>query len=288
MRYLVRAFLMASLCAACSSGSPRGGSAGGSGGEAETGGAGGGNGGKGGKGGSTGGGGGGVAGGGGLGGAQSGGGSGGTGGAGGTGGTVSADAAAMDGGSVAADGGGGSADGGASADGPPKLEECPNPSIDRITAWNATGEGTTKPMGGSLLVKEGDHYVAKQEFVGGGWHVLEVFIGNTFEFMVDLSKSTGFTLTYSSTADLWLQLRPAFHYDGGAQWVTKIPSTGGQLQTRTFSFDPAQWVTIDLGKPGWTYAMALKAARGFLFVGDKPNLIAFYSLRIYGYVPMCR
>ena len=34
--------------------------------------------------------------------------------------------------------------------------------------------------------------------------------------------------------------------------------------------------------------MARKAARGFLFVGDKPNLIAFYGLRIDGYVPMCR
>jgi hypothetical protein len=118
--------------------------------------------------------------------------------------------------------------------------------------------------------------------------VLEVFIGNTFEFQVDLSQSAGFTLTYSSTADLWLQLRPAFHYDGGAQWVTKIPSTGGEMRRQEFSFAASNWTTIALGKPSWTYAAALKAARGFLFVGDKPNTIAFSGLRIDGYIPMCR
>jgi hypothetical protein len=34
--------------------------------------------------------------------------------------------------------------------------------------------------------------------------------------------------------------------------------------------------------------MALKAARGFLFVGDQANSIVFSSLRIDGYVPVCK
>jgi hypothetical protein len=173
-------------------------------------------------------------------------------------------------------------------DAAPALQECPKPSIDRITAWNATGEGTTRPMSGSLLVKEGDHYVAKQEFVGGGWHVLEVFIANAYGASADLTNSATFTLTYSSTADLWVQMRPSNHYSGGAQWVTKIPSTGGQVMKQTFSLDPASWTSIALGKPSWPYADARKAACGFVFVGDKPNVIAFYGLRIDGYVPMCR
>ena len=180
------------------------------------------------------------------------------------------------------------ADSAASADAEAPLMECPKPSIDRITAWNATGEGSTKPMSGSLLVKEGDHYIAKQEFVGGGWHVLEVFIANAYGAMADLSKSASFTLTYSSTNDLWLQMRAANHYSGGAQWVTKIPSTGGQMMKQTFSLDASQWTTIELGKPGWTYEEARKAACGFVFVGDKPNMITFYGLRFDGYVPMCR
>jgi hypothetical protein len=275
MKYL-RPLLITALLCACSSSAPRTGS-GGSGGDEDTGGSGGSSSNTGGKP-ATGG----------SGGQPATGGSPGTGGrgdTGGSGGSASPDAGAPD---AASRPDATSSSDLASGDAEEKLMECPKPSIDRITAWNATGEGTTKPMSGSLLVKEGDHYVAKQEFVGGGWHVLEVFIGNTFEFSVDLSKSTGFTLTYSSTNDLWLQLRPAFHYDGGAQWVTKIPSTGGQMMKQTFSFDPSKWVTIDLGKPSWTYDMARKAARGFLFVGDKPNLIAFYGLRIDGYVPMCR
>jgi hypothetical protein len=277
MKY-ARPLLITALLCACSSSSPRTGS-GGSGGDEDTGGSGGSSSATGGKPGT-----------GGSGGSSSAtGGSPGTGGGGDTGGSVgsgSPDAGPSDA-AARSDATSGS-DLATGGDAEEKLMECPKPSIDRITAWNATGEGTTKPMSGSLLVKEGDHYVAKQEFVGGGWHVLEVFIGNTFEFSVDLSKSTGFTLTYSSTNDLWLQLRPAFHYDGGAQWVTKIPSTGGQMMKQTFSFDPSKWVTIDLGKPSWSYDMARKAARGFLFVGDKPNLIAFYGLRIDGYVPMCR
>jgi hypothetical protein len=284
----VRSFLIGALVlSACSSSSPRTTGAG-TGGETQTGGAGGGE--AGGSGGSTSGTGGKSA----TGGSPGSGGDSATGGSPGTGGSVATGGSPGTGGQNATGGSGGvipDAGGGpdgAAGDAQPALMECPKPSVDRFTAWNATGEGTTKPMSGSLLVKEGDHYVAKEEFVGSGWHVLELFLGNTFDFMVDFGQSSGFTLTYSSTNDLWLQLRPAFHYDGGAQWVTKIPSTNGQKVTQTFSFDPTKWVTIDLGKPTWTYDMARKASRGFLFVGDKPNLIAFYSLRIDGYVPMCR
>jgi hypothetical protein len=278
MKYLPSFLLGALVLSACSSSAPSRTATGGSGGDEETGGSGGPSTGTGGK----------TA----TGGASGTGGKTATGGSTGTGGDTATGGSGGGGGPTDPDGGASDArasvDMAAAADAEPKLEECPKPSIDRITAWNATGEGTTKPMSGSLLVKEGDHYVARQEFVGGDWHVLEVFIGNTFEFMVDLSKSAGFTLTYSSTNDLWLQLRPAFHYDGGAQWVTKIPSTAGKMVTQTFSFDPSKWVTIDLGKPTWTYDMARKAARGFLFVGDKPNIIAFQGLRIDGYVPVCR
>jgi hypothetical protein len=276
MKY-VRSFLIGALVlSACSSSSPRTGG-GGSGGQEETGGSGGSTstGGKMATGGSQG-----------TGGAS-------TGGATGTGG-ASTGGATGTGGQSATGGSGGSGtpdagpDAMAAGDAGPTLMECPKPSIDRITAWNATGEGTTKPMSGSLLVKEGDHYVAKQEFVGGGWHVLEVFIANAYGASADLTNDASFTLTYSSTSDLWLQMRASNHYSGGAQWVTKIPSTGGQKMTATFSLDPSKWTTIELGKPSWSYAEARQKACGFVFVGDKPNMIAFWSLRFEKYVPMCR
>jgi hypothetical protein len=276
MKY-VRSFLIGALVlSACSSSSPRT-NGGGTGGEEETGGSGGSTstGGKTATGGSPG-----------TGGAS-------TGGSPGTGGASTGGATGTGGASTGGSGGsvpdaGSAADTGAAPDGGTALMECPKPSIDRITAWNATGEGTTKPMSGSLLVKEGDHYVAKQEFVGGDWHVLEVFIANAYGSSADLTNDASFTLTYSSTNDLWLQMRASNHYSGGAQWVTKIPSTGGQKMTQTFSLDPSKWTTIELGKPSWTYAEARQKACGFVFVGDKPNVIAFWSLRFEKYVPMCK
>ncbi|HXI56611.1 MAG TPA: hypothetical protein VNO55_11170, partial [Polyangia bacterium] len=143
-------------------------------------------------------------------------------------------------------------------------------------------------MSGTLLVKDGTRYVAKEQFLKNEWHVMEVLIGNNFNTQVDLSNSKGFTLTYSSTADLWIQMRPGFHYSGGAQWVIKVPNTAGMLKTQSFSLDAAAWGTISLGKPTWTYAMARAAVRGFVFVGDMPNVITISGLRIDGYIPMCR
>jgi hypothetical protein len=188
------------------------------------------------------------------------------------------------------DGASSSGDGAAGApDGPAASMECSQPSIDRITWWQATGEGTTVPMkeGTSLLVKEGDHYLAREQFLKNEWHVLEVIITNVFGKSVDLSRSTGFTLTYNTTADLYIQLRPGFGYDGGDKWVILIPSSGGQDRTATFPF--TGWTTIDeLGKPSYTFARALAAAEGFVFVGKTPNTVTLKSLRIDGYTPACK
>ena len=172
------------------------------------------------------------------------------------------------------------------------MQECPKPSVSRITMWNATGEGTTAPMSGTLLVQEGDHYVAREQFLPNGgsdpWHVLEILIGNVFDFSVDLSGSSGFTMTYSSTGDLLMQMRPAAHWDGGAQWVTRIPSTGGMVRRQTFPFASAQWIVSSLGTPTWTYAMALADVRGLVLIGNTTNTIAISELSIDGYTPICR
>ena len=211
----------------------------------------------------------------------------GSGGNGGSGGTVTTD------GPPASDGDAGSPPAGDAPitdpdAGLPPLQECTTPSIDRIQYFGASGEGTTIPMNGTLLVKEGNRYVAKEQFLRSEWHVMEVLIGNTFSTQVDLTTSKGITLTWSATADLWIQMRPGFHYGGGAQWATKIPNTAGLVKTQFFSLDPAQWTGDLLGKPTWSYAMARAAVRGLVFVGNMPNVITISGLRIDGYVPMCR
>jgi hypothetical protein len=184
---------------------------------------------------------------------------------------------------------GGSAGADAATTPPAPLTECPgSPSIDRLQQWLASGEGLTVPATGSLLVADGSRYDAKVQFVGSDWHVVVVWVGNQFEAQADFSGASGFTLTYSASDDLYVQLRPASHWSGGDKYVVAIPSTGGQIQTRTFSFDANAWTTLpELGVPNYPFSDAIKEVRGFVFVGNTPNTLDFRGLRIDGFVPTC-
>jgi hypothetical protein len=169
----------------------------------------------------------------------------------------------------------------------PPVEECMGtPSVDRFTQWIASGEGTTVPAKGSIVVMEGGDHVAKVELVGPGWHVIPVYIKNKFGEALDLSTSSGIRLTYSATAELHVQLRSKSHWSGGQQYATTIPSTNGQKETRFFSFAEAGWKSL-FGPPVLSYADTLKEGMGLVFVGDGPNLVTFYGLRIDGYTPPC-
>ena len=166
--------------------------------------------------------------------------------------------------------------------------ECATPSIDRLQQWLASGEGTTVPATGSLLVPVHRGYAAKVTFLNDEWHVVVVWLGNQFEAQADLTASRGFWLTYSATEDLYVQLRPAFHWSGGAQWLTPVPATNGRMVTRFFSFAPQLWTSLpELGAPAHPYESALAEARGFVFVGKTANELDFRGLRIDGYVPPC-
>ena len=169
--------------------------------------------------------------------------------------------------------------------------ECATPSIDRLQQWLASGEGTTDPATGSLLVpvRGGRSYAARISFLNDEWHVAVVWLGNEFEAQADLTRSAGFRLTYSATDDLYVQLRPASHWSGGAQWVTKVPSTHGRTVTRFFSFRPQAWTALaELGTPAHTFASALAEARGLVFVGKTANELEFRGLRVDHYTPPCR
>lgn len=172
--------------------------------------------------------------------------------------------------------------------GPVPSVECTNkPSVSRIHQWHATNEGIMVPSSGLIVVKEGDKNVAKVEFIGEGWHVVPVWLKNAYESEVDLSKSKNFTITYSATADLYVQLRPAFAWSGGDKWAAKIPSTGGAVKTLSVSFDdPAAWIAL-LGPVPHTLAQARAKARGFVFVGNKPTKFVVSALVIDGYIPPC-
>ena len=166
--------------------------------------------------------------------------------------------------------------------------ECATPSIDRYQQWLASGEGASVPATGSLLVRERGGYAAKVTLLNAEWHVIVLWLGNKFEAQTDLSESSGFLLTYSATDDLYVQLRPASQWSGGNKWLTKVPSTGGKLVRKFFSFSPKAWTTLpELGTPPYSFASALGEARGLVFVGKTPNTLDFRGLRVDGYTPPC-
>ena len=168
--------------------------------------------------------------------------------------------------------------------------ECATPSIDRYQQWLASGEGTTVPATGSLLapVRGTGRYTAKVTFVNDEWHVAVLWLGNQFEAQADLSRSAGFRLTYRATDDVYVQLRSASHWSGGAQWVTRVPSTRGRMVTRFFSLRPQAWTSLpELGTPEHSFESALSEARGLVFVGKTPNELEFRGLRIHRYTPPC-
>ena len=185
--------------------------------------------------------------------------------------------------------GGGSGGGSAGVDFGGPLTECNAPSVDRLKGWNATSEGTMVPQSGTLLVQEGDGYVAKVEWLNNEWHVVPVVISNLFDTTVDLTSSYGFELTYSSTDTIWVQMRSAEHWSGGAQFVAEIPSTGGVVQTFVVPFAEENWAPHpQLGTPTWTYAENLADVRGLVFIGNAPNVLTFSGLRIEGFEPPCQ
>jgi hypothetical protein len=169
------------------------------------------------------------------------------------------------------------------------LEPCPRPSVDRLEIWEAHG-GSLKPaVGGNLLVKDGDRYYTKVDFLPGAeWHEIVVPLVNSLSKKVDLTSSKGFWLTYSATADLWVQLRPLSHAHGGEQYTAKLPSTAGALQETFISFAPANWGML-LGTPPFPFDQALRDANFFNFVGPPgtANSVIVKGLRIDGHVPPC-
>jgi hypothetical protein len=206
-----------------------------------------------------------------------------------SGGAPNGGAQAGQAGATEAGSGGGAAGAGGSggAGGLPPLEECAGKaSIDRLTSWQASGEGLTVPATGSILVEEAGQYVGKVQFVGAEWHVIPVLIANQFGETVDLSSASGITLTYSATSELHVQLRSESQWSGGNQYATTIPSTAGVKETRFFSFAAAGWQSL-FGAPVLSYADTLKEGMGLVFVGNSDNSVVFYGLRIDGYTPPC-
>ena len=171
----------------------------------------------------------------------------------------------------------------------PPLAACAKPSVDHLEIWTAHGGSLRPAVGCNLLIKEGERHYMKVEFLPGGeWHEIVVPIANSLAKKADLSASKGFTITYSATADLWVQLRPLSHPHGGEQHTAKLPATGGMMQELFVPFAPASWGML-LGTPTFPFADAVRDANFFDFVGPpaSANVFVVRGLRFDGYVPPC-
>jgi len=175
------------------------------------------------------------------------------------------------------------------ADAPPPLPACPKASVDHLEIWTAHGGSLRPPTGSNLLIKDGDRHYMKVEFLPGSqWHEAVVPVANSLSRKADLSASKGFTITYSATADVWLQLRPLTHPHGGEQHTFKLPATGGMVQDLFVPFAPEAWGML-LGNPTFPFAEAVREANFFNFIAPpaSANVIVVRGLRFDGYVPSC-
>ena len=173
---------------------------------------------------------------------------------------------------------------------PPRMPECKTPSIDHLAHWYVASEAkaVTVPGAGSILVPQDGYQVGKVSFVGAGWHIVAVWVANSVTAQADLSNSASFTLTYSATADLWVQLREVANYEAGGHFVAVLPSTGGQLKTISVPLTADHWMTLpSLGKPTVMFADAIKQVRGLFFIDDAANTLEFDRLVFDNFTPAC-
>jgi hypothetical protein len=172
----------------------------------------------------------------------------------------------------------------------PPLTPCTRPSVDRLEIWEAHGGSLRPPVGGNLLVKEGDSYFMRVEFLpGAAFHEIVVPLDNSLARKVDLTGRKGVTIVYSSTADISMQLRPISFAHGGEQYAFALTSTGGMMRELFIPLEEASWRSFLFGPAPFPFAQALRDANFFNFVGRPAiaNTFIVRGLRIDGHAPAC-
>jgi hypothetical protein len=169
------------------------------------------------------------------------------------------------------------------------IAECPGGSIDRFQRWLAHTLITGSGGDSSILVTEGGRQVARASFPGGNWSEIVVLLGNAADASIDLSTSTGFDITYSATANLFIEFRGNVQLHGGDQHAVALPATGGMTVTKHIALNAAAFTFIPgLGMPVVAFADVVRTANMFDIVGNTANTVSFSGLRFDNYIPTCR
>ena len=178
-------------------------------------------------------------------------------------------------------------------------DACKEPSVSRLTVWDVevSKDGSTLSIDGdsSLTVRSGKR-VAHVVFDLQGpasYGTINVPLRNqredathrTADFSVDLARSHGVTLSYASTADLFLQIRHGARAHGGHHYRAKLPTTEGSLRSERLRF--ADFAQPDWVKPEDRYPLDLRDVFSFTVAALQSADVTVAALVADGYTPLC-
>jgi hypothetical protein len=178
-------------------------------------------------------------------------------------------------------------------------DACKEPSVSRLTVWDVevSKDGSTLSIDGdSSLSVRGGKRVAHVVFDLKGpqsYGTINVPLRNhredathkSADLSVDLARSHGVTLSYASTADLFLQIRHGARSHGGHHYRAKLPATGGSLRSERLRF-------ADFAQPDWVkeddrYPLDLRDVFSFTVAALQSADVTVASLVADGYTPPC-
>ena len=178
-------------------------------------------------------------------------------------------------------------------------DACKEPSVSRLAVWDVEvskdGSKLTTDGDSSLALREGKR-VAHVVFDLAGpksYGTINVPLRNhredgtrkSAELAVDLARSQGVTLSYASTADLFLQIRHGARSHGGHHYRAKLPSTGGSLRSETLRF--ADFAQPDWVEPNDRYPLDLRDVFSFTVAALQSADVTVASLTVDGFTPAC-
>jgi hypothetical protein len=180
-----------------------------------------------------------------------------------------------------------------------RRDACKEPSVSRLTVWDVevSKDGSTLSVDGdsSLAVRDGNR-VAHVVFDLKGpasYGTINVPLRNhredpthkTTDLSVDLGQSHGVTLSYASTADLFLQIRHGARSHGGHHYRAKLPATSGSIRSERLRF-------ADFAQPDWVkaedrYPLDLRDVFSFTVAALQSADVTVAALTADGYTPAC-
>ena len=177
--------------------------------------------------------------------------------------------------------------------------ECKEPSVSRLEVWDVevSKDGSSlSTEGGSALTRRGDGVVAHVSFALAGpksYGTINVPLRNHREdpthrptdLSVDLSRSRAVTVTYASTANLFLQLRHGARAHGGHHYRARLPATRGELRAEKPFF--ADFAQPDWVEPNDRYPLDLRDVFSFTIAALESADVTVASFAVDGFTPTC-